>query len=269
LEARPDGFTDHIFRFPSRFLPDPIAAILEKELRTFARVPRFRLVYVMSCSFGIILYMPAMRHGHSQDSFFFQNSLPFMALYGLLMLGQISYWNAFGFDRSATQGYFSWPVRFRDVLIAKNLSVIVLLIPQILVISLICKAAKMPLSAGKVLETIVTITIASFYWLTLGNIFSVRIPRALDPDKMNQMANKLQPLIVFVAPVLLFPLALAYWARWFFENEFVFAGLVVVAAVAGGIFYWVGLESAVTTAYQRREKLVQELSRSDGPLSVT
>src|SRR5207302_9937397 len=118
-------------------------------------------------------------------------------------------------------------------------------------------------------ETTITITIASLYWLALGNIFSVRIPRALDPDKMNQMANRMQSLTLLGAPVLLFPLALAYWARWFFENEIVFAGLVLVAAVAGGIFYWVGLESAVSTAYQRREKLVQELSRSDGPLSVT
>jgi ABC-2 type transport system permease protein len=268
-ELKPDGLTDRLFRLPSHFLPDPVAAMVEKELRTFARVPRCRLVYVMSCSLGIVLYLPSMRRGGSHDGFFQQNALPMMALYGLLMLGQITYWNAFGFDRSAAQGYFSWPVKFRDVLIAKNLSVVVLLAPQVLVISAICKAAKMPVSPGKVVETFVVMTIASLYWLALGNIFSVRIPRALDPDKMNQMANKMQALTIWAAPFLLFPLALAYWSRWFFSSEIVFAALLVVAGIIGGIFYGVGLDSAVTTAYEKREKMLQELSRSDGPLSVT
>jgi len=198
-----------------------------------------------------------------------QNALPMMSLYGLLMLGQITYWNAFGFDRSAVQGYFSWPVKFRQVLIAKNLSVVSLLLPQILLISIICKAARMPSSAGKIVETIVVITIASLYWFALGNIFSVRIPRALDPDKMNQMANKMQALTIWTAPFVLFPLALAYWSRWFFSSQIVFAGLLLVAAIVGGIFYWVGLDSAVSTAYLNREKMLQELSRADGPLSIT
>ena len=268
-DIRNQSIADTLFRFPSRFLPDPLAAVVEKELRSFARIARFRLVYVMSCSFGIVLYMPSLQRGRAHNSFFFQNALPFMALYGLLLLGQISYWNSFGFDRSAAQGYFSWPIRFRDVLIAKNLSVIALLIPQILIISLVCRAASMPVSAGKVIETIVVMTIAAMYWFALGNICSVRIPRALDPDKMNQMANKMQALTVFAAPFLLLPLALAYWSRWFFESQLVFAGIVLVAAIVGGIFYWVGLDSAVESAYNCREKMLQELSRSDGPLSIT
>ena len=268
-DIRNQSIADALFRFPSRFLPDPLAAVVEKELRSFARIARFRLVYVMSCSFGIVLYMPSLQRGRAHNSFFFQNALPFMALYGLLLLGQISYWNSFGFDRSAVQGYFSWPIRFRDVLIAKNLSVIALLIPQILIISLVCRAASMPVSAGKVIETIVVMTIAAMYWFALGNICSVRIPRALDPDKMNQMANKMQALTVFAAPFLLLPLALAYWSRWFFESQLVFAGIVLVAAIVGGIFYWVGLDSAVESAYNCREKMLQELSRSDGPLSIT
>src|SRR5207249_4884536 len=131
-----------------------------------------------------------------------------------------------------------------------NLSVLALLLPQILVISIICRAAGMPVSAGKIGETVLTMGIASLYWLALGNIFSVRIPRALDPDKVNQMSNKIQSLTtIFAAPLVLFPLALAYWSRWFFSNDLVFAGLLAVAAAAGGIFYWVGLESAVSTAH--------------------
>ena len=65
------------------------------------------------------------------------------------------------------------------------------------------------------------------------------------------------------------PLALAYWSRWFFESEIVFAGIVAIAAAIGAVFYYVGLDSAVNTANARREAIVMELSRADGPLSIT
>ena len=272
--APKSGVLDSLFRFPSRFLPDPIAAMTEKELRTLSRIPRFRLVYTMSIFFGLILYFPnltRMRTGRVMpaDSFLGQNALLFMSTYGLLMLGQITYWNSFGFDRSAAQGYFSWPVRFRDVLIAKNMTIAVLMVPQILAISLICSAAHIPVTPAKVAETLLVMFITALYWLAMGNICSVRIPRALDPDKMNQMSNKMQAMTILIAPFLLVPLVIAYWSRWFFGSELVFAGLLVVAAIIGGIFYWVGLDSAVNAAEARRESMLTELSRSEGPLSTT
>ena len=112
------GVAEVFFRLPARVLPDPLAALVEKELRTFARIPRFRMAYAMSCVFGIVVFLPVLRNPRP-DSFMIRNALPLMALYGLLMLGPMTYWNAFGFDRSAAQGYFCWPVRFRDALMAK------------------------------------------------------------------------------------------------------------------------------------------------------
>jgi len=264
-----DSLADRLVSLPGRLLPDPLAALVEKELRTLFRIPRFRLVYLMSCLFGVVFYLPALLRGHNQGTFFFLNTLPLLSLYGLLLLGQISYWNSLGFDRSAVQGYFSWPVRFRQVLIAKNLCVVALILPQILVIATVCRAVRIPVSLGKLLETVVVIWVAALYWFALGNISSVRIPRALDPDKMNQMSNRLQALTIFIAPFLLLPIGLAYWSRWFFESDLLFVGILALAAVIGVIFYGVGLDSAVETAFRQREKIVQELSRSDGPLSIT
>jgi hypothetical protein len=114
----------------------------------------------------------------------------------------------------------------------------------------------------------VVILIASLYWFSMGNIVSVRMPRAMNPEKMNQTANRLQALSIFTAPLLLLPLVLAYWARAVFENELVFAGVLAIAAVVGGIFYKVGLDSAVSAAVERRESMLMELSKSDGPIST-
>jgi len=105
----------------------------------------------------------------------------------------------------------------------------------------------------------------------MGNICSVRMPRPMDPEKMNQMANKMQAPSIWSAPFLLLPIVLAYWARVVFASEIVFGGVLVIAAVVGGIFYRVGLDSAVdsATAVRNREAMLMQLSRSDGPLSVT
>lgn len=255
-----------IFQLPDRLLPDPLAALVGKDLRTLARIARFRFLYAMSCVFGIVLYLPWMRRS-DHNAFMLQNALPVMALYGLLMLGQISYWNSFGFDRSAVQGYFSWPIRFRDALVAKNIAVALLLLPQIAAIAIIGHALHLPSSPGKILEAAAVSFIAALYWCTVGNIVSVRMPRALDPEKMNQMSNKLQALSILSAPLLLFPIGLAYWARAVFESEWIFSGMLFLAALAGAVFYWIGLESAAGSARRGRESMVMQLSKSGGPLS--
>lgn len=83
------------------------------------------------------------------------------------------------------------------------------------------------------------------------------------------MSNKMQALTIWAAPFLLLPLALAYWSRWFFGSQLAFIGIMFVAAGVGVIFYWVGLDSAVNTAHLRRESILMQLSRSEGPVSVT
>jgi len=260
--------SERIFRFPSRFLPDPLAALVEKELRTLSRIARFRMAYGMSCFLGVLIFAPAV-HRQRADSAFLEYALPLMAIYGLLVLGQITYWNSFGFDRSAAQGYFCWPIRFREALIAKNLAVVLLLFPQIVLVALVAHAFHIPASPLKILETMVVVTIAALFWFALGNIFSVRMPRAMDPDRMNQMSNKLQALTILAAPVVLLPVVLAYWARAVFSSELVFAGILAIAALLGVIFYGVGLDSAVRYAVSGKEAMLLELSRADGPISVT
>ena len=138
-----------------------------------------------------------------------------------------------------------------------------------MLIALVGRAAHLPVAPAKFLETMVVMLIASLYWFSMGNICSVRMPRAMDPEKMNQMANKMQALSIWTAPFLLLPIGLAYWARAVFESEMVFGGILLVAAVIGGIFYKVGLDSAASTADRRRESMLLQLSRSDGPVSVT
>ena len=49
---------DRLYRFPSLLWRDPLAAIVEKELRSLARTPRFRMVFVMGFTFGVMVWLP-------------------------------------------------------------------------------------------------------------------------------------------------------------------------------------------------------------------
>src|SRR5205085_11678736 len=135
-------------------------------------------------------------------------------------------------------------------------TVMALMIPQITLVSLVARAFHIPSSPGKIVETFAVAGIAALFWFPLGNIFSVRLPRAMDPDKMNQMSNKLQALTIFASPFVLLPVVLAYWARAVFRNEWIFAGILLIAAILGVIFYFVGLDSAVHSAISRREAML-------------
>jgi len=85
---------------------------------------------------------------------------------------------------------------------------------------------------------------------------------------MNQMSGKMQALTVWTAPLLLLPIVLAYIARAVFHSQLAFVGVMAIALVLGGVFYYVCLDSAVQTAGRRREAILNELSRSEGPISV-
>ena len=99
-------WTDRLYRLPALVLPDPLGAIVEKELRSLVRTPRFRLVFVMGFSFGLVVWLPMMLRGRVTHSAVSGNFLTVVSLYALFLLAQVTYGNAFGFDRSAAQTLF-------------------------------------------------------------------------------------------------------------------------------------------------------------------
>ena len=110
VSAKDRRFADRLYRLPAWVLPDPLAAIVEKELRSLARTPRFRMVFVMGFSFGLVVWLPMMLRGRVAHSAVSGSFLTIVSLYALFLLAQVTYGNAFGFDRSAAQLYYLAPV---------------------------------------------------------------------------------------------------------------------------------------------------------------
>ncbi|HWQ52651.1 MAG TPA: hypothetical protein VN442_03130 [Bryobacteraceae bacterium] len=270
-EGRPrvGGMVERLYRLPGLFLPDPLAAIVEKELRALSRTPRFRTVFIMGFTFGLLVWLPLItgRSGVRQ-SVMTEHFLVVVSLYAFSMLGQVSYWNAFGFDRTAAQVWFSLPVPVSRALAGKNLAAALFILLEVAAITAVCLALRVPIPAARILEAFLVTPVAALYMLSVGNLSSVNFPRAMDPDRVSQGggANRFQGLLFLVYPLALLPILLAYAGRYVFESELLFYAIMAFAAALGVAVYWIAMESAVKTAWVRREQIIAELSKTAGPV---
>ena len=100
-------------------LPGPVTAVFEKELRYLSRsgpmlftliVPLFMLAVFRSSgnNEGLFAHVPGL-------------TFPLGAAYSLLLLTNLSY-NNFGSEGTGTQFFFASPVRFRQIMLGKNLA---------------------------------------------------------------------------------------------------------------------------------------------------
>ncbi len=263
------SLAERLFRLPGLFLPDPLAGIVEKELRSLARTPRFRMIFVMGFTFGLLVWFPVIfSRGREPGSEAAPYFLIIVCVYSLTLMGQVSYWNCFGFDRSAVAFYFAAPQPISKVLLGKNLASLCFIYLEVLI--LIGVTLLLRLSGGwpDALETLLVIGVCSLYMLALGNMSSVNYPRPLNPERVSQggASRRFQGLVFILYPVALLPVFLAYLARFALNSEIAFYLVLALAALLGAGLYHMAMESAVHTATARREQIFAELSRGDGPV---
>ena len=125
-------------------------------------------------------------------------------------------------------------------------------------------------SLDKLVEAYLVTPVVAVYLLAAGNLSSVHMPRPLNPVRVAQggSAGRSQAFMIFVYPLVLLPVLLAYGARYAFGSDIAFYLVLAFAAVVGGVVYWVALESAVSAAERRREEIITELSCAEGPVAT-
>ncbi|MCX6629105.1 MAG: hypothetical protein NTW28_15920 [Candidatus Solibacter sp.] len=258
------------YRFPARWLRDPLAAIVEKELRSLARTPRYRMVFVMGFSFGLMVWLPMILGNRGErNSTLSHHFLTVVCVYALTLLGQVSFWNCFGFDRSAALIYFAAPQPLSRTFAGKNLAALVFIYLEVFILAGVTTLFGVKLGAAQLVETLLVIGVCSLYMLALGNISSVQYPRGLNPERVSQggASSRFQALIMLLYPLSLLPVLLAYVARYAFGGDVAFYLVLGFAAAVGAALYWTAMESAVSTATKHRERIVRDLSNADGPIT--
>jgi ABC-2 type transport system permease protein len=257
------------YQLPNAILPDPLAAIIEKELRFLSRAPRFRLLFLMGFSFGLLIWAPiAFGPATSERTFLSENYLTMVSVYALLLLSDALFWNSFGFDRSAAQVYFLVPVKMSTVIIGKNVAAAFWVLLEIICIAVVCALLRLPLTGLRIVEAFAVTCVLTLFILAIGNISSLYNPRAMNPAKSVKTAaqSRSQAVLVLLFPVTLVPVALAYLARYAFDTEWAFFAVILFSGLVGALVYFYSMQSAVQAAAERREKIIAALSQGAGPI---
>jgi len=269
----PSARLEAFYRFPARLFADPLAALMEKELRALVRAPRFRLVLLMACSMGQLLWLPIGLRRGAEGGFVTSNYLTLSMSYALLVLSDILLWNVFGFERGAAQAWFVTPVSLRTVLRAKNLVAAFFLLLCLAFVTLIVIVLPVRLTLLQFAESLAVLTVMATMLIAVGNLASVYLPRAVDPTQAwrNASAGKTQIFMLLVYPLISIPLSLAYVARWATGSEAAFFAVLAVNLAIAAAFYWVATDSAIEAAEVRKEEMITTLTASqrEGPISTS
>jgi ABC-2 type transport system permease protein len=262
-----ESWFGRIARWPSLLLLDPLAALVEKDIRTLSRAPRFRLLFLIAGTFGAVLWLPQVMR--ARDGWLAHNYITMATLYGMLVLGEVLYWNVFGFERASVQHWFVTPVRFGAVLRAKNVVAVVYTLLAMALLSSI--AAVLPVGVGirQVVDALAAASVCLVCVMSAGNLTSVYMPRPIDASQAwRNSGGKVQFLLLFAYPLLLIPVAIAHLARWATESYWAYHTVLAVAFLIALCFYTVATETAEAVAEQRKEQIVTALSHQSGPVSL-
>jgi ABC-2 type transport system permease protein len=253
----------------SSYLPDPYAALVEKELSSLLRTPRFRVIFGMACFFSVVVFFP-IAFGQHGAGFLASNYVAFVNTYGMLICGEVLIWNVFGFDRRAVQLYFVTPAGFKAVLLAKNAVAAFFVGIQTLVV--VAASFVMPqggdpaaIAGGVAISAVVFL-----FFLAAGNYASVSFPRPVQPNQTfrRQAGGKVQLILLGSYIVMAIPIGLAFLARWATGKDWVFFAVLGLDLFAAVCFYYLSLEPVIAKGERDRERIIDALSKGSDPIGL-
>jgi ABC-2 type transport system permease protein len=246
------------------FLAPPVAAILTKEFKYLVR-NGFVLISLLMPPLLVLLFSsqfagkhPSVIHTRiTSDSFF-----PGMMGYLILMLMTPAY-NCFAYEGKGIRNYYTAPVRFRDVLLAKNLLYVTILIFEI-ALSTIMLSIRIGLPSSPVLAaTILALVFAVAGQLAIADWVSLSFPRKLEYGSMRgQRGSGVSIWIAFGVQILLAGVCtvILFTARWT-GNPWLPAEAFAALAAASVGGYFAALDALSDVAEKRKEVLIETLSK--------
>ena len=249
---------------PLGFLSPQLAAILTKEFKYLVR-NGFVLISLLMPPLLVLLFSsqfagkhPSVRHARiTSDAFF-----PGMMGYLILMLMTPAY-NCFAYESKGIRNYYTAPIRFRDVLIAKNLMYALILIFEI-VLSTTLLSMRIGLPSSPVLAaTILALVFAVAGQFAIADWVSLNFPRKLEYGSMRgQRGSGVSIWIAFGVQILLAGIctAILFTGRWT-GNPWLPAEAFAALAAASLGGYFAALDALSVVAEKKKEVLIETLSK--------
>ena len=242
-----------------------VAAVFEKEMRYLARSGPMLLTLIMPIFMLLIFRFGAMNAFSHTGSFSGtpDMALPGAAAYALLVLTNLVY-NSFGGDGGGLQFFYASPVRFRDIVLGKNLThAAVLLLNAAFAWIAVTYLYGAPHLAVTI-ATIAGLLFAAPLNFAAGNLLSFYSPKKRDFSTFGRqnvsqttvLASFGMQLVIVVAGIAVFTIARLYQNLWFAALLF-----LLLAGISIPLYVLV-LRRLDDIAIARREILLAELCRA-------
>jgi ABC-2 type transport system permease protein len=246
------------------FVPPQVLAVLRKELLYLKRntflffglvFPPMMLLF-FSVQFGGA-HPTALKKGVSPDLFF-----PGMMAYLVLILIAPSY-NCFAYEGRGIQTYFLAPARFREILIAKNLMTVSILLCELaLCVALVGWRVGLP-TTPVLFATMAAVVFSIVGQLTIANWASLSYPRKIEFGKMQGQRNSGMSVLILLGMQILFGGVggvILFSGRWT-GNPWLPAEIFAVLAAAAVGGYVSSLDAFTQLAEKKKEILIDALCR--------
>lgn len=246
-------------------VPNVISAVVEKEIHYLSRSGPMLFTLVMPLVVLLIFrFTPGKSDssagvlGHSADLAF-----PVGAAYAVLILTNLVF-DSFGADAGGIQFYFVSPVRFREILLGKNLTHSLVLALEMV---LVCAGASVmyrPPAWDILLATFTGVFFALVVNLTVGNLLSVYSPKKIDLSALGrQRASQTTALASLgIQAAVLGLCALALLVARAYQHIWLAAIIFLALAAIATVFYSLVLNRIDEIALRRREAMITELCRA-------
>jgi ABC-2 type transport system permease protein len=187
------AFDQQLITSNQQLLPPTIAACLRKEW-VYLRGNSNQLIQMFTPLVFVFIFARGILARH--PAYLLSGAVGY-ALLGLL--GTL--YNVFGADAAGVQLYLLAPVRLRDVIVAKNIaSLALLLVETVLAWTIVMLLATAPIALSSQFSAAFWIVFVVFANLTLGTLRSIQAPRKILPGQTRQLrstsASRTSALIV-------------------------------------------------------------------------
>jgi ABC-2 type transport system permease protein len=242
-----------------------VSAVLEKEMRYLSRSgPTLFTLLMPAVILLIFRFSPGKTDsaggllGHASDLAF-----PVGAAYTLLILTNLVY-NSFGADAAGIQFYFVSPVRFREILLGKNLTHSLVLAGEMVLVWAAASLLYRPPPGDILLASLSGVFFALVVNLSVGNLLSVYTPKKVDLAALGrQRASQVTALLSLgIQAAVLGLCALAILVARAYQQIWLAAIVFLALAALAIVIYFLVLQRIDSIVLQRREAMIAELCRA-------
>lgn len=243
----------------------PTAAIFEKEFRYLQRSGPLLFTLVMPVVI-LAIFRFAITGAGKRENFMVhapEFAFPVGVAYVLMLMINLVY-NSFGADAAGVQFFFASPLRFREILMAKNLAHGVVITVEIVAVWMAASLLFGAPSFSVWCATIAGVLYAAPLNLGVGNLLSLYSPKKIDFATLGRQraagltafASLGVQIVVLGLAALTVLAARALGSIWFAVVIF------ILFAAAAWYGYFLVLQRVDGIALDRRENLISELSRA-------